>query len=132
VFQIKIHGTQHPSFISKSIFSQKNTTYLFPTMSQQSNASSNDPEEIGDRVAGATEPRTVITYTMAGGGSHWWNYEVHFDKDGTQQEVYVNNKDGKRLEDGMRIFYNEDDADLFRLEPADFTDEKWPEFQRFE
>ena len=68
---------------------------------------------------------------MAGGGSHWWNYEVHFGNDGQQKAVYVNNTDGKRHERGMKLFYNEDDGDMLRLELADFEEEKWIELGSF-
>lgn len=68
---------------------------------------------------------TNITKTliMAGGGSHWWNYVVHFNEDGEQVSCYIENKDGitdtfktlyyRHTDEGLeyvKLFYNEIDA----------------------
>jgi hypothetical protein len=79
----------------------------------------------GDRCYGASDPATVITYTMAGGGAHWWNYELHFDADGQQLEVYINDTDGKRLMRNKVLFFHDEDADMLLLEDAGFTDDHW-------
>ena len=40
---------------------------------------------------------TVIYYTMAGGGAHWWDYEVHYDDNGQQAKVYRHDINGCRV-----------------------------------
>jgi len=102
------------------------TTYLLG----ESESESDEEELPGDLIAGATDPRTVITYTMAGGGSHWWNYEVHF-KDGEQTDVYINNTNGKFHQRNQILYYHDDQPDQVRLEDRDFSDEKWHELVRY-
>ena len=80
------------------------------------------PEELlGDLCASASDPATVIIYTMAGGSAHWWNYAA----DGEQKEVYINNIGGCHFQRGMMLFYYEDLPDQLRLEDRDFEADKW-------
>ena len=90
--------------------------------------SESEEELEGDWCYGDTDPRTVITYTMAGGGAHWWNYEVHFDVD-VQKEVYVNNTNGRHRKRGEKLFYHKVQTDKLRLEHNDFDleNEDWVE-----
>ena len=90
--------------------------------------SESEEELEGDWCYGATDPRTVITYTMAGGGAHWWKYEVHFDVD-VQKEVYVNNTNGRHRKRGEKLFFHKDQTDQLRLEHNDFDleNEDWVE-----
>jgi len=46
-----------------------------------------EEEPPGDFCFGAGDPAMAITYTMAGGGAHWSNFEVHYNKEGGQGEV---------------------------------------------
>jgi hypothetical protein len=91
-----------------------------------------EEEELpGDLCAGASDPATVIIYTMAGGGAHWWNYEVHYDDDGQQSEVYINSINGCRFQRGQVLFYYEDMPDQLRLEDRDFDEDKWNEMVHY-
>ena len=74
---------------------------------------------------------TAITYTMAGGGSHWWNYEVHFDEDGHQKYVYVNNQHGKREETGGHLWTNGDRLVYQSEQPFADSEEPWFEIHNF-
>tara|TARA_R110002051_G_scaffold3679_3_gene19848 strand:- start:6995 stop:7390 length:396 start_codon:yes stop_codon:yes gene_type:complete len=67
-----------------------------------------------------------VNITMAGGGSHWWNYEIIFDDD-EDYEVYVISKDG-REERASRIFFEEDEVyGLYEVDEDD--DEKIEYFE---
>ena len=68
---------------------------------------SEEPESVGDWCYGASEPKTFITYTMAGGGSHWWNYVAYFDKDGEQTDVYIESTDGREHQDNRTLWAND-------------------------
>ena len=98
-----------------------------PTKVGDPSESESEDEPEGDCCAGATDPRIVITYTMAGGGSHWWNYEVHYDADGEQEAVYINNKNGKEYKRGERLFHHEEHPDQLRIEARDFEHKDWHE-----
>ena len=93
--------------------------------------SESEDELEGDCCAGATDPRIVITYTMAGGGSHWWNYEVHYGADGEQEAVYINNKNGKEYQRGERLFHHEEHPDQLRIEARDFEQKDWHEMVHY-
>ena len=93
--------------------------------------SESEDEPEGDCCAGATDPRIVITYTMAGGGSHWWNYEVHYGADGEQEAVYINNKNGKEYKRGERLFHHEEHPDQLRIEARDFEHKDWHEMVHY-
>ena len=54
-----------------------------------------EEELAGDLCVGASG--TVIYYTMAGGGAHWWDYEVHYDDNGQQAKVYRHDINGCRV-----------------------------------
>ena len=88
-----------------------------------------EEELAGDLCAGASDPYRVITYTMAGGGAHWWEYEVHYDDEGQQKRVYRNDTNGSRVlfnfQRGRVLFYYEDQPDQLRLEDTDFECDKW-------
>ena len=89
-------------------------------------SSDEEEEELaGDLCAGASDPALVIIYTMAGGGAHWWNYEVHYDDDGQQAGVYINNINGCRSQWNQVLFYYEDLPDQLRLEDTDFEADGW-------
>ena len=91
-----------------------------------------EDEPEGDCCAGATDPRIVITYTMAGGGAHWWNYEVHYDiESGEQKELYINNKNGKEYQRGERLFHHEEHPDQLRIEARDFEQQDWHEMVHY-
>jgi hypothetical protein len=77
-----------------------------------------EEEPEGDYCYGASKPSTVIMYTMAGGGAHWWNYEVHF-QESEQIEVYINNESGKHLQWNKRLFCD-DSGNYMLLEDKDF------------
>ena len=47
----------------------------------------------------------VKTLIMAGNSVGWWNYEVHFDKDGEQEKVYIVNRNGKFKQNGILFFH---------------------------
>ena len=66
----------------------------------------------------------VGTFIMAGNSSEWWNYEVHFDKDGEQEEVYIVNGNGKFKQKGV-LFYHEENGDRLLLRDSDFEEEGW-------
>ena len=94
--------------------------------------SESEDEPEGECCAGATDPRIVITYTMAGGGAHWENWEVHYDiADGQQKELYINNITGHNHEYGMKLFYHEDHPDQLRIEAKDFEQEDWQEMVHY-
>ena len=61
-------------------------------------------------------------YIMAGGGSHWWNYVVEFDDEhGEQLFVYIENKDGREQQFGMRLAYRHKiNLEELRLVPLDW------------
>ena len=42
-------------------------------------------------------------YVMAGNSINWWNYVVEFDDNGEQKAVYIENKDGLKLQDNKRL-----------------------------
>lgn len=84
-----------------------------------------EEELAGHLCAGASDPATVITYTMAGGGAHWWEYEVHYDADGQQTEVYINDTDGHEYLLHQVLFYYEDQPDQLRVGPRCFDEDKW-------
>ena len=91
-----------------------------------------EEEELpGALCAGASDPATVIIYTMAGGGAHWENYEVHYDDDGQQAEVYINNINGHHYQWNQVLFYYEDLPDQFRLEDKDFDEDKWIQLEHY-
>ena len=113
---------------SKADYNRGKMAFNTPTPDGESES---DEEELpGDLIAGATDPKITITYTMAGGGSHWWNYEVHF-KDGEQTDVYINNTHGKFRQRNQILYYHDDQPDQVRLEDRDFSDEKWHELVRY-
>ena len=95
------------------------------TLEQAATAETEPEEHRGDRCLGTIDPVTVITYTMAWGGSHWWNYEVHFDADGNQLDVHINDTNGTRLMPNKVLFFHDEDADMLLLEAAGFTDDHW-------
>ena len=96
----------------------------------ESEEEEDEPE--GECCAGATDPRIVITYTMAGGGAHWENWEVHYDiESGEQKELYINNKNGHHYEYGMRLFYHEEHPDQLRIEARDFEQKDWNEMVHY-
>ena len=106
------------------------------TMSNNSEYNNSDtesePELEGANCAGASYPRIVITYTMAGGGAHWENWEVHYDiESGDQKELYINNINGHHYEYGMKLFYHEDEPDQLRIEATDFEQEDWQEMVHY-
>ena len=68
---------------------------------------------------------TVITYTMAGGGSHWWNYEVHYDKDGEQKYVYVNNRHGQEERTGGTLWTSGDRLVYQKEQPFADNEDPW-------
>ena len=93
---------------------------------------SDEEEELaGDWCYGASKPTTVIIYTMAGGGDHWWNYEVHYDDDGQQAYVSINNINGKHYQRKKVLFYYEDKPDQLRLEDDDFNEDKWIQLEHY-
>lgn len=82
------------------------------------------PCDAGDYCFGHTDPVKVVFYTMAGGGAHWWNYEVHYDVEtGEQLEVYVNNIEGRSCQQNKRLFVW--GCDYLRLEHWEFEHEDW-------
>ena len=91
-------------------------------------SSDEEEEELaGDLCYGASDPYKVITYTMAGGGAHWWNYEVHYDDAGQQANVYINNIHGCHEQYNQLLFFHKDHPDQLRLEDDDwdFDEDKW-------
>jgi len=42
-------------------------------------------------------------YVMAGNSIDWWNYVVEFDVNGEQEAVYIENKDGLKLQVNKRL-----------------------------
>ena len=85
-----------------------------------------EEELAGGLCAGTSDPALVITYTMAGGDAHWWNYEVHYDDDsGVQKKVYINDHNGCHFQRGQLLFYYEDLREQLRLEDKDFEAEGW-------
>jgi hypothetical protein len=42
-------------------------------------------------------------YVMGGGSSAWWNYIVDFDRNGEQVAVYIENKDGAKIQTHKRL-----------------------------
>ncbi len=93
--------------------------------------SDEEEEELaGDPCYGASDPYKVIIYTMAGGGNHWWNYEVNYDDDGQQVDVYINNINGKSLSSKV-LFYYEDQPNQLRLEDEDFDEDKWIQLEHY-
>lgn len=94
--------------------------------------SDEEEEELaGDYCYGVSKPTTVIIYTMAGGGAHWWNYEVHYDDDGQQVEIYINDINGKHKQRKKVLFYTEDSPDQLRLEDDDFVEDKWFQLEHY-
>jgi len=71
-------------------------------------------------------PRRIVnTYDMTEDTPIWWKYEVHFDEEGNQEEVYIVNESGKILQSGKHIFFHEDDCDTLILKDEDFEDNSW-------
>ena len=102
-----------------------------------SDCGSDIEEPEGDYCYGASEPTTVVRYTMAGGGAHWWLYEVHFTESGyaykEQSEVYIVNGQGRHLQSGMRLYSNDD---YLMLETDDYYtrtgDSSWRQIELYE
>jgi hypothetical protein len=63
-------------------------------------SSDEEPKPRGDYCYGTGDFVRHVTFTMADGDSHWWNYVAYFDKDGVQTEVYIENEGGEELQDG--------------------------------
>ena len=62
------------------------------------------------------EMERVHRLVMAGGGSHWWHYLVNFDKEGEQQYVQIENKDGVRgVEGTLYVLHTDDGCEYVRL-----------------
>lgn len=68
-----------------------------------------------------------IILTMAGGGSHWWDYEIVF-LDDEDYEVYVISKDGRGKVEEVRIFYD-DTGDDTLYDISVFDEEKIEYFE---
>ena len=102
-----------------------------------SDCESDFEEPEGDYCHGASKPTTVVRYTMAGGGAHWWLYEVHFTESGyaykEQSEVYIVNEQGRHLQSGMRLYSNDD---YLMLETDDYYtrtgDSSWRQIELYE
>ena len=73
-------------------------------------------------------PGIINTYKMTEGSSDWWNYEVHFDVDGEQEKVYIENQSGKSLQSGKHLFVykvNGTICDRVILKNEDFKHPNW-------
>ncbi len=79
----------------------------------------------GKFSCGVSRPVTMVTYAMAEGGGHWWDYEVHFDEEGEQIEVYINDIQGRHYRHKRFLYYHEDDPKHLQLKDAMFGDDKW-------
>jgi hypothetical protein len=88
-----------------------------------------DHIEEGDYCYGASEPSIVRTFTMAGGGAHWWEYVVHFDPtSGEQTAVYIHSAAGMDFMQEKCLFWRQYDGNRevhLRLEWSDFDDADW-------
>ena len=75
----------------------------------------------------ATEPvKKIMTFVMAGNGTHWFNYEVEFivGRCGHEQKaVYLVNRDGIKELDGQRLAYRmrDDGVEQVGLVDMDWT-----------
>ena len=65
-------------------------------------------EEFSSYVFGSSVSRTM-TLNMAGGGSHWYNFVVHFDGDGEQTQVTREDTDGVHALEGTLYISMETD-----------------------
>jgi hypothetical protein len=81
----------------------------------------------GDKVLANYDDFIVRAYTMVRGGPNWWNYIVMFESSGEQEKVFIENNKGTFLQDEMKLFYQEDHKDQFRLEELSFEEDKWAE-----
>ena len=69
---------------------------------------------------------TIIIKTLVmAGDCNWWNYEIHFNEEGDQEKVYIENESGKILQEGKRLFYYEGDPDRVILMSSAFEDRDW-------
>jgi len=85
---------------------------------------SDDDDEEGDYAYGAHQFIST-ELIMAGGSAQWWNYIVECDKDGKQKHVFIVNRTGRHLQDGLLYFNNENrDRVQVLYEPKD----GWTEF----
>ena len=51
-----------------------------------------------------------------------FSYEVHFNREGIQEEVYLVNQSGRSLQSGKRLFYYEDNPDMLILKDEEFVE----------
>ena len=89
-------------------------------------------ENVGDHCYGASKPDVVIYYEMAGGGAHWWKYEVHYEADtGEQNAVYILDQHGRHHKTQMRLYYHEENSDCLLLADIKFSHEMWHEMMHY-
>ena len=87
---------------------------------------SDEDEDIWEELQ-ATEPvKKIMTFVMASGGCHWFNYEVEFivGRCGHEQKaVYLVNRDGIKELDGQRLAYRmrDDGVEQVGLVDVDWT-----------
>ncbi len=60
--------------------------------------------------------KIIIELIMAGGGSHWWRYEIEFGRNylfyGDEYKVFIVSKDGRELRENSKLFINLDDNEI--------------------
>ena len=66
---------------------------------EEEEESDDEEEEEGDWCYGVGEAAIIKTFVMAGGGSHWWNYVVEFNKDDNQEQVWIESQAGREHTD---------------------------------
>jgi len=88
---------------------------------------SEEEEELPGELCFCTEePLTTVSYIMHY-GEPGLSYMVQYDTDGHQKWVYIEDKNGTRLQEAKRIFYHNDNSDQLRCEHHTFEDENWTE-----
>lgn len=94
--------------------------------SEESDEDEDEDEDIWEELQ-ATEPvKKIMTFVMAGNGTHWFNYEVEFivGRCGHEQKaVYLVNRDGIKELDGQRLAYRmrDDGVEQVGLVDMDWT-----------
>ena len=78
-------------------------------------------EPKGDEIYGTSKIKS-ISFTMAGGGSHWYNYIIHFNERGEQEKILREDITGTReVEEENYAFINsEGGTDYIFFERDDY------------
>lgn len=96
---------------------------IFVGVGEEGEEDNEEDNEQGDYCYGVTSRVVRITYEMAGGGPHWWNYVVEFEpeEEGEQKAVFVESSSGLERQD-KELFTHEDGYHLKLASQEDMED----------